>query len=643
MGQDACTTDPADGRVPYGGAADELDIWDRALTDVEIGALYRTGTNHFSKADTTSTLPNCRFLVNGVTNSTVIAPASSTNWLTNTVYFTALSNTTTVVLQGNPFGMLFDDFQVIGPTNFNYVQPEQSLGSLIGENPLGCWTLDVWDTRTDSPLPTNGTLFSWNLQMTVSSTNVNLIVLTNHVSYTNGLAQGNSIEYFAFDVPITANYATNMMTNGSTNLTLLFNQTSLPTGANLGDYALIANTNFGIYTLTNNAPPPALVPGQRYFLGVLNTNSAPATFTLRVDTDTNLLVVTPLTNGIVLTTNIQPSTNALSFNLNPFATNAPQYFSFDIPTNAILASFEIINPSQQLDLYVRHAAPLPSATSYDYTASYDGTDDEAIVVTTNSFDTNGFQITTNSSAVALSAGTWYVAVFDANSASTTNGVSYTILATYVTNCATNFGITIIPLTNQVANGSYSTNGTSSAGPALTNFYSFTVTNSAPGVQFLVTNMSQNVDLIVRDGFLPTPQQMTSGSFNPGTAAELVTIVTNESMPSLNGVWYLGVPDNGPTNATASYLISAVTLTNINNIFTSPAVVFSSATITSPTNGFTITWVSVPNAEYEVDMTTDFSNWTFESTVTTTGTIGTYTDTTPIGTQTAHFYRVFRVQ
>jgi hypothetical protein len=104
-----------------------------------------------------------------------------------------------------------------------------------------------------------------------------------------------------------------------------------------------------------------------------------------------------------------------------------------------------------------------------------------------------------------------------------------------------------------------------------------------------------------------------------------------------------VPDNGPTNVLASFTISAVTLTNITNIFDSPAVVFSSAQIGAPTNGFTMGWYSVAGGRYEVDLTTNLSSWSFVTNVTTSGSVGTYTDPTPIDTQAARFFRVFRTQ
>jgi subtilisin-like proprotein convertase family protein len=628
MGTSVCENH--DGTVPFTGAVDELDLWNRALTDVEIAAIYQAGSNHVGKADTTSILPNAEILLNGLTNTTLIAPASGTNWLTNTVYFTAVSSNITLGLQGHTLGMLFDDFVLQTPANLNYVQPEESLAPFTGQNPYGCWTLDVWDTRADASTLTNGVLLSWNLQMTVSSTNVSLVVLTNHVPYTAGSVASNAIAYFAFDVPAGADFDTNRLRNCLSNgvagfpapLNLLFDQTALPDGYLAGDYTLLAGVSSGAYVLTNDAPPPALLPGARYFLGVQNSNAYPVTFTLQVDTD-----ILTNTTAIALT-------NAIAY-ANTL-TAAPQYYSFDVPTNAVLASFEIINPASEVDLYARHALPLPSSATYDYQAAYQGTNDEAIVVATNSFNLLGVAITTNSVPVPLTPGTWYLAACNPDP---NHPAVYEVVATYISNGA----ITLTPLTN-FANGAYTTNGitggTAVPGPDLTNFYTYTVTNlAATAVQFVVSNMSGNVDLIVRNGYLPTPQQMTDGSFNAGTTPQLITIVTNALLPSLVGTtWYLGVPNN--TAQTVSFFISATTLTNMQP-YTIPAIELWG--LSAGAGGFAFTWTALPGAQYEVEVSSDLIHWTQAVTVTTSGYAGAYTDPTPITRQSARFYRVIRTQ
>ena len=50
-------------------------------------------------------------------------------------------------------GVLLDDIQLIqlANTNYNnYYLPEEPMTPFLGENPLGCWTLDIWDTRSNS-------------------------------------------------------------------------------------------------------------------------------------------------------------------------------------------------------------------------------------------------------------------------------------------------------------------------------------------------------------------------------------------------------------------------------------------------------------------------------------------------------------
>jgi hypothetical protein len=349
---------------------------------------------------------------------------------------------------------------------------------------------------------------------------------------------------------------------------------------------------------------------------VQNTNSYPVSFTLQVDTHTltNFTAI-PLTNAI-------PYTNSI--------TDAPQYYSFIVPANAVLASFEILHPSSELNLYARHALPLPTSDTFDYQSAYLGPNyDLTILVTTNSTNLLGRPITTNSVPVPLTPGTWYLAVENPNPSST---LPYHIVATYITNGAIN----IIPLTNYF-NGLWQTNGVAQPGPALTNFYSYTVTNpAASAVQFTLGGLSANLDLLARVGSLPTPQQLTDGSFNPGTTSELIIIATNAQLPSLLGTtWYLAVPNNSSSTAPFT-TITATTLTNA-HVVTTPAIVMGNLTVDA--EGFTFTWTAIPGAQYQIQTSSDLIHWTNAATITPDTYIGVYTDPTPASQLPTRFFQV----
>jgi hypothetical protein len=156
--------------------------------------------------------------------------------------------------------------------------------------------------------------------------------------------------------------------------------------------------------LAADTPPPALLPGARYFLGVQNTNSAAATFTIEIFT--NALTVPATT--IKLTSGI-PYTNTI--------TNAYQYYYFIVPVGATNVSFDITNilhTGNELDLFVNNTLPLPGDTAFDYQASYLGTNVAPIIVTNTSVP------------APLTPGTWYLAVYN-NSANSTN--TYSVEAT----------------------------------------------------------------------------------------------------------------------------------------------------------------------------------------------------------------------
>ncbi len=289
----------------------KTSLYGRALSPVEIQTIYNAGSA--GKYNSNSLLPNFVVSLEGYSTNTEILTNFSGPWQAFTNSFIATNNQVVIEFSGNTLSTLFDDIQFVQLplTNFNnYFLPEEPLTPFIGENPQGCWTLDILDTRLDSKAANSGTLLSWDLQTTISSTNVTLTVLSNDVLYTSGFVAGDSITYFAVDVPPTANFATNILSKGSHPLNLIFDQDSLPTGGLTGDVTLISGLKAGTvgkYTLSAQGAPPPLLPGRRYFLGVQNSGPKAATYNIEVqfDVSTNSSGIRKLTNQVeVLATNI---------------------------------------------------------------------------------------------------------------------------------------------------------------------------------------------------------------------------------------------------------------------------------------------------------------------------------------------------
>jgi len=604
--------------LPFDGQVDEASIYNRALTAAEVAAIYTAGSS--GKYSTNSLYPNFRVAFDGIaTNVVIVTNFDATNWIAYTNSFVAVSNQTTIELAGNPLGVLLDDVAVVQLpyTNYNnFYLPEEPLTPFLGQNPQGCWTLSVWDARQDSPLPANGALLGWTLQLTTSSTNVHLIVLTNHVAY-NGI-KTTGFTYFGVDVPATANYATNILFNANGPMTLFFNQDALPTGTLPGDVALVTLTGSGAgsNTLTTQGAPPPLIPGQRYFLGVQNTGTRAESFELRVDFDVGSNTnITALSNGIPVTASI--------------GTNGPQFYSFLVPTNAVMATFQLLNPTNgQADLYVRDGLPVPDPLSFDYESLNEGTNDQFIVITTNSLPVP-LQMASVNDALPRLPQTWYVSVENPG----TNIIGYTVVATYV-----GAGEMLIRNLNDYPDYTYRDLKPPAPPGFPTNvMYSFTITNTNfAAVQFTVTNISTNgnLQLLIGDGVFPTPEDFYIGSFNGGTSNQSVTIVTNISLTNLSNIWYAAVP-NLSTNS-ARYSITATIITN-GPVLGTP--LFVSASITSPTNGFTMYWSAVAGTTYQIQVSTNLANWSVAGNITAHSTIGSYTEAVPVISQTSRYFRI----
>jgi subtilisin-like proprotein convertase family protein len=601
VGQNVCQC--CDGTQPFSGSLDELTIYNRALCAAEVYDIFAAGGD--GKRTPTSILPNVIYSIDGATNDTLIADASGP-WATNIIGFTATNTGTQFTISGSPLGMLIDDIvlQELPNTNYlNYFFPEESLSAFNGELALGYWTLEIHDARAGQA----GKLLDWELNMTYSSTNVNMITVV--PGTTNcATAPAGGYAYFAVDVPALAKFATNtLLTAGPSPLNLIFNQTSLPTGFSQGDYYLMANVGSpgAVTVLAKNSGPPFLVPNQRYFLAVQNLTGQDQPFCLQVDFDVN--------TNFDITSLDDP-------NPNPVATNvlagSVQYYYYDIADDSVSASFEILNPSADVNIVVSHTLPLPDSQSYDYGSFNADTNDEFIVVRTNS------------SPIALTPGRWYITVY--NTLTNPPSVTYTIFAQQ-----SDLDVVIFPLADGVPfQGEIAAPGFSLDSLAELRFYSFTVSNSPPAIEFVISNLTGNCDLLARLGDVPTPSQFDFASFNSGTVNERLVVSTNSLQTNLNGIWYLGIPNNDP--GLVNFDIAATTLANPTLPF--PSIVAASANYTPGAYGaFAFSWESIAGQTYIVDVTTNLVDWTTVAEIRAQSSTTTFNDPSP--PDHARYYRL----
>ena len=117
-------------------------------------------------------------------------------------------------------------------------------------------------------------------------------------------------------------------------------------------------------------------------LGVQNTGGETVTFGLEVD-----FTVIGLSNNV-----------PIAFSMP--AGDLPKYFSIDVSTNALYASFELTSLSGNLDLVLKKDLPFPDTLLLDYESLNPGQSDEFI------------EIDTWSAPVPLAPGRWFVGVFN---------------------------------------------------------------------------------------------------------------------------------------------------------------------------------------------------------------------------------------
>ena len=326
-----------------------------------------------------------------------------------------------------------------------------------------------------------------------------VITLAHGIPYTNSIpAYG--IQYFNVPVPQWATMATNILefatqvrTANPRPVTVLFNQTNYPSPA---DLALIGPlVSSGTDVLTTNGTPP-LVIGQTYYLAVTNPNPVGVTFGLGVWFD-----ITTLTNCQMATNFVGPA-------------GIPRYFQFDVPTNGQPAAFPaqsvafwLTGANSNLTVVLSQHLPLPDLNHYDYISQQPCTNDEIVMVLTN---TTPFPIQTNR---------WYVGVFN----TTSTNVPFSVQA-----CVSTDVPGIIPLTNGIPFVVPTTTSPFAAppGPPQRLFFDFHVSNRVDGILFELYNLSGDADLVLQRDVPPTMAPYFDGSFALDRTPEQIVVRTN---------------------------------------------------------------------------------------------------------------------
>ncbi len=522
----------------YGGLMDEMSIYSRALSDAEIAAIYddsaSTTNRLIGKFDPTVTPADglAEALVNFGGHTNVIYGVNK-QWEDDSYTFIATSNSLPITITGLEPGMLLDLFSLAeAPVTNLYYFPEQTLAGLNGDDPYGNWSLQIWDNRINAAVPPDGVLNSWVLQMVLQTNTPPLVTLNAQTPLTITVPPGEIVPLY-ISVPNWATQAANVMDSDTGPLNVWFNPSQPPTGGGPGD-TLLANNVLAppadpfatLNTLTGPPLEPLLPtsPTNFYYLGVQNDGAHAVTATVEVDF------------GIPELTNMAPYTGTVATN------QSENYFWFDV-TNGYEATFQLLKMNGSADLVVSKGPPLPTLYSSAY-ASFNGSNaDQSIYVLTNSMP------------VPLTNGTWYLGVMKRSS----GALNYTVLAKELgTNAAPN--MLVIPLTNNVP-FTFTNEG---PGAALTNFFSFMVTNPVVdgvtnyvmGLRFEVYDMSGNGDLTVQTNLPPFAPPFFQSSQQPGTIPEDILIQTNSGLTNLAALWYLGVPNN-ETNPIAFKIIAEI--------------------------------------------------------------------------------------
>jgi hypothetical protein len=430
-------------------------------------------------------------------------------------------------------------------------------------------------------------------------------------------------------------YVPNEVTNASHLLAgngteLLYNPSGLPTGNSPPDPIPGIPGPFANFNINQTFPPGAgLVPGQPYYLGVRNINPNQNNY-FELQVDFNIPITLLTLNQPLIGRQIQPNPyRHLAYTTPIAAITNMDYYAFDIPDRSHQSAMIKVKPSGgDINLVLRRALCavdlFPHPTHFDYQATLPGNGTDLIIINSNSIP------------VRLWPGRWYLGVYNVDS----NRVDYSIsVETSTTGIVYNqIDLTdgspvpfLVPPANQI-----------------TNFYRFIVDKTNAAVLFEIYGLNEDADLMARRSDLPSRDLYDFGFlniFDPDNfnfSYEPIPLRTNIFIPHVNATnWFLAVANrSGDFTGTiqdVSGWVCAKTFTNQNPII---GCIFNAKAYVDTNGTITIAWDSVAGTTYEVQITSDFVNWSQVSPpIPGTGGVDTYVDMTPVQAGEFRFYRI----
>lgn len=314
------------------------------------------------------------------TGNLITRPA--TGYLGVTVYDGGASATDSfrdVVMEGSDLYVVGETTRLTGPTPspartdtdalvLRYhvkddYQPEESLDNFVGDVAAGTWRLEVIDARTNYTVVPNYTpiIVDWELKLFLADTNVSTFRLDNGIDFLGTIA-GGTVQYFVINAPMTASSADHTLTvtsGAGTGLSLFYDPSAPPSA--LSGTALLNNVTTSLPKTLNLTSSPLLVPGQRYFLAVSNSNPSTVVseYTLNVTFDSS--ATTYLASG---------ATQGGNFASSP---SIYQAYQFVIPAADNYATFELLNLTGDVKVRLRRGQPVQEG-AYDVEAVFTGVD-----------------------------------------------------------------------------------------------------------------------------------------------------------------------------------------------------------------------------------------------------------------------------